>query len=1391
MPKFLLLLVVLSILAPTVYGASNADYAALPPTLPAMVDPNVMLNLSIETPMQGAAYNDQPNNSDCNGRINDGGTVGICYSHANSYIGYFDPDKCYTYSNNRFEPASLASGHRCSGQWSGNFLNWATMTAIDEFRWAMTGGNRQTDTTTLTVLERANMALGQGDSWYPVKMIASSVNVAPSTVTPYSDSKIYIYNHNYQFDIGTSWGGSQKAANLYARVKVCSSTVALEENCVPYSSYFKPQGLIQNNAYRMRFALMSYSRDNSMSRHGGVLRANMKYVGPWRPAAGGGLESNPNAEFGSDGLLRANPDQVTLGAGVNDSGVINYLNKFGANGYKSYDPVGELFYECLNYFKHRGPTPEYASGLSDSQKDGFPVLTSWSDPIQHACQQNFIVGINDANPWLDKRLPGTAVTSNRYFGGSSRLLAQDANDFGNPGNADPDINATSWTNLVGDLEGLTGSAQCIGCTATTCDMQANNKVINALGRVFGSCPYPGKENSYYIAGLAYYARTQDLRADWSGKQSLSAFMVDTQEYSATPLVGRMNMLWLAGKYGGFKEQDYQDSNGDGNNEEPNLATEWDADGDGQPDHYVLATDPSKLVDGLNRAFADIMERISAGTSASVVANSYTGTGAVYQALYNPKVNANGRQMQWGGVLHALFIDDQSRFREDGNSNGRLDDCLSDPVVDIYYDALNKQTKIRRYSTAADCNTSGASYQELEIEQLRPLWDARNMLARVSNLTSQRNYATQTASTGRHITTWIDSNNNGQVESGEQINLDSSQFASTARYTFLRATSSTEASNIVNFIRGQEISGFRSRTIDYNNSGTLKVWRLGDIVHSTPVAVAAPGETYGSRYDQLYRDSSYATFRNQYAKRRQVVYVGANDGLLHAFNSGFWNESSKSFATTQGTALAHALGDELWAYAPFNLLPHLKWLTRLDYSHVYYMDGSPIAFDANIFTPDSDHPGGWGTVLVAGMGLGGGNFDLDNNGTPDTRSAYVVLDITNPESPPKLLAEITHPALGFTVSQPALLVRRAPAADGNWNNPQYNEWRLAFGSGPTQLATVTSNQNGQLFVYDLRTRNWMSGFAPYDLGNMAGAASNNSGIATSFIPAVTSIDWNLDFTTDALYFGSDGLQSSNLSQSGRLFRMDWSNWNAPTVTSLFNPGKPFAAPPLAVRDSTGNHWLLAGSGRLWSTADNGSVSGQTLYGLKAIDSSSEIASSTLQNVTGLLVTSRQTLLDTQAVLASLSPPVNDYEALEQTIQAGNGWYKTLNTTGTTPSERSLSAIKQIERLATFTLYTPPSNTCEAEGSSSLNVLCYTTGTACPPAALNTTAVSVGGITTNDVVVGSVSIGTGIASAPVIHRGNSSNPTLITQSSTGALTRTTVSLPSPPNGRIAWREVDWDH
>src|SRR6185437_710034 len=97
------------------------------------------------------------------------------YVDTQQYVGYFDAAKCYTYQFNAGTPASSyfkttnigagANGHDCSGtagQWSGNFMNWATMQTIDPFRWALTGGYRAVDTTTQTILEKAWAPASQG-----------------------------------------------------------------------------------------------------------------------------------------------------------------------------------------------------------------------------------------------------------------------------------------------------------------------------------------------------------------------------------------------------------------------------------------------------------------------------------------------------------------------------------------------------------------------------------------------------------------------------------------------------------------------------------------------------------------------------------------------------------------------------------------------------------------------------------------------------------------------------------------------------------------------------------------------------------------------------------------------------------------------------------------------------------------------------------------------------------------------------------------------------------------------------------------------------------------------------------------------------------------------------
>ena len=93
--------------------------------------------------------------------------------------------------------------------------------------------------------------------------------------------------------------------------------------------------------------------------------------------------------------------------------------------------------------------------------------------------------------------------------------------------------------------------------------------------------------------------------------------------------------------------------------------------------------------------------------------------------------------------------------------------------------------------------------------------------------------------------------------------------------------------------------------------------LGDIVNAEPVFVGQPKRSYS--------DVGYTAFKinSTYANRTKVVYQGANDGMLHAFDSMY--------------------GNELWAYLPNLLFPKLKNLSdKTTFKHLYYVDATPAS-----------------------------------------------------------------------------------------------------------------------------------------------------------------------------------------------------------------------------------------------------------------------------------------------------------------------------------------------------------------------------------------------------------------------------------------------------------------
>lgn len=540
------------------------------------------------------------------------------YSNSSIYAGYFDSNKCYDYKEEDFTHpkfeliagsdgggyftpmAKMNAGRSCGGRWSGNYLNWATTQTIDPFRKALTGGYRSVDTPTKTILEKATRA--DRNSYFSDRSVNSTT---AALVSPYSQSltsSLYhgadgSYQRNKTVRI-TSGDGHHKHYSV--RVEVCKQGL-LEGNCKKYDNgHHKPEGLLQQYSDSIRYSVFSYLNIDGNSIDGGVLRAPQNYIGQMRLEPGvPGAQDNPRKEWDpKTGVIKVNP----LSDPIGNSGVINYINKFGeiSNQHKSNDPVSELYYAALRYLRGKPNLTDYSSqGDTNQKKDYFPMVTKWDDPLQYACQKNAILGIGDVNTHEDRD-----------------LLPAGDNSF-------MDLNA--YTQKIFDLEGISKSAD---------------------------SEFSGRGNSAYIAGLAYFANTQDIRPGpdgLAGKQTVSTYWVDVREDEKLLAKGS-NQYWLAAKYGGFEVPEGYTFGTD-------LPPEtWHKSGDmlsgsyPRPDNFYVASDAENMIDSLKQAFAHIANEVQS-TTASLAANSSrleTET-AVFQSRVNSRF--------WSGDLQALGIEE--------------------------------------------------------------------------------------------------------------------------------------------------------------------------------------------------------------------------------------------------------------------------------------------------------------------------------------------------------------------------------------------------------------------------------------------------------------------------------------------------------------------------------------------------------------------------------------------------------------------------------------------------------------------------------------------------------------------------------------------------------------
>ena len=358
--------------------------------------------------------------------------------------------------------------------------------------------------------------------------------------------------------------------------------------------------------------------------------------------------------------------------------------------------------------------------------------------------------------------------------------------------------------------------------------------------------------------------------------------------------------------------------------------------------------------------------------------------------------------------------------------------------------------------------------------------------------------------------------------------------------------------------------------DGTNNYTSKTFRardgrLGDIVHSAPVYVGAP---HGGWPDTSPFPSTagerYSDFKASQLNRTGTVYVGANDGMLHGFN-----ESD---------------GAEVMAYIPGMLFSTsvtegLHYLSDPGYNHRYYVDAPAVVTDAYVKTTVGGTVG-WKTILIGGLRAGG-------------RGLYA-LDVTSPNfsesgSAPQdtVMWEFTHPDLGFTFSQPSIVLM---------NN---GKWAAIFGNGYND----TGSGEAKLFIVFLEDGldgTWSAGDYLV-LSTQSGSTTNRNGLAT---PAVVDSDGN--GTADLVYAGD--LQ-------GDLWEFDISKSNASlwdvkksgsTPVPLFDgsPNQPITTVPMVVKNpdvSTSasnfpNQLVLFGTGSYLTTPDISSTNTQTFYGV---------------------------------------------------------------------------------------------------------------------------------------------------------------------------------------------------
>ena len=729
---------------------------------------------------------------------------------------------------------------------------------------------------------------------------------------------------------------------------------------------------------------------------------------------------------------------------------------------------------------------------------------------------------------------------------------------------------------------------------------------------------------------------------------------------------------------------------------------------------LLKTDiPSQYQETLRKAFEAVAGGTASGTAASILSNS-EGSGAnILQAVFYPSKEfetvsgqTSATTASWIGEMQNLwyYVDPyigNSSVREDTNvdkglhlvndyvtefqfkggetiavlkkdSNG---DGTGDTLLTTAMDARVKRQGYCSTTTGTKCATdAGCPSGEtctiqgiVNADDINSLWRAGKLLWNRTLSSSPRKlytylYGSSAAACGASTFSVagmydLAAINWSSIGANDKCIIKN----------YLQAADDDEVQNIIKFAQGYDhsdydssagaitgtIGGNKPRNRSVQIGGTKKVWKLGDIIASTP-RIQSFNKLNNFHLDSPagYGDTTYADdttgkgFANSTAyKARGMAYAGANDGMLHAFKLGSLNIVGSGL--TKATLGGSGLGEEQWAFIPKNVLPYLKYLADPAYSHLYLVDGPTRLLDASIGYNDNsyipaasravyssagcdaagsgshtaywackadsatDNNKSWRSILVGSMGVGGASADFGATCTNCVKnpvagvgnSSYFAIDITDPANP-QYLWEFSHAEMGYATTGAAVArISHKFTAGGITYKDTNGRWFAVVGSGPTGPIDTTYHQfKGKsdnplhVFVLDLKTGTMLKKFDTTINNSFAGSMVSS--------PIDTDRSRKLDtgfYSDDALYFGYSACTANCGTETptwnGGIMRLltdeniNPDNWSLSTLISNIGPVST-AIGKLQDRKFK-NLWLYTGSGRYFFKGDDSSTAGKIL------------------------------------------------------------------------------------------------------------------------------------------------------------------------------------------------------